>query len=224
MARMSPRLLNQLRRSWRNAPRRMIVAGLIGVFLIALGIFIVRAVYDDHQELVTENKNLSATNANLKAQLEDRKNNLSTTDPVFPNLVFMVRTFSIYKEALNGEPCAIEVTSPPESASIAKVMAQFAHSATNCYTFGPEDTPVDADAEKHITDGMVSETIVFHAAKDDKAADALFNNLSNQIAMQRSYDLPPIRDRQIPDHVHVRAIWLQFGPNVKWNSEGSPSE
>src|SRR5580700_9918301 len=99
MSRVFPNLLNPLVRSWRARPR-IIIAGGIGIFLAVLAIFIARAVYQDRQTLVTENKNLSATNAKLNAQLEDRKNNLSTTDPVFPNLVYMVRTFSIYKEAL----------------------------------------------------------------------------------------------------------------------------
>lgn len=59
---------------------------------------------------------------------------------------------------------------------------------------------------------MVPALIVFHAARGDKAADQLFNDLGNYIRFKRSYEIRPGSSPK--NH-----IWLQFGTKTKWNSE-----
>lgn len=65
--------------------------------------------------------------------------------------------------------------------------------------------------------------IVFHAARDDKAADQLFTHLSNLIQLKRSYDLPSPVERthiySILNPGQEDLIWLQFGTDVKWNEQ-----
>jgi len=79
---------------------------------------------------------------------------------------------------------------------------------------------LNPDLEKQATDGMVSDAIVFHAARDDKAADQLFMHLGNQTRLVRSFRLPSKPDYQLPPQKgRVYVVWLQFGANPKWNSE-----
>jgi hypothetical protein len=104
---------------------------------------------------------------------------------------------------------------------LASVIAQFSNSVSDCFTFGPFPLDLDPDYRKEALDGMVQEAIVFHAARDDKAADRLFTSLGNQIQLFRSYELPTKFKYKLPAEIagkeHI--VWLQFGPDVKWNSE-----
>ena len=58
---------------------------------------------------------------------------------------------------------------------------------------------------------MVPDLIVFHAARDDRAAEQLFIGLGNQIQLKRSYEIPAGKAKNF--------VWLQFGTKTKWNSE-----
>jgi len=98
------------------------------------------------------------------------------------------------------------------------MMAQFSNSVTGCFTFGPfMISDQNPEFEIEANDGMVPDAIVFHADKDDKAAEQLFINLGNQIKLVRSYK-PALRNFQVPTP-QARVIWLQFGTDPKWNSE-----
>jgi hypothetical protein len=103
---------------------------------------------------------------------------------------------------------------------LARAVAQFSNSVSDCFTFGPE-AGGDSDTDDAARNGMIPGVIVFHAERDDKAADQLFNLLGNQIQLRRSYrPIPPtIRNFSIPATGKIRMIWLQFGTGVVWNSE-----
>jgi hypothetical protein len=64
---------------------------------------------------------------------------------------------------------------------------------------------------------------VFHAARDDRAAEQLFNSLDGLIQLKRSYDLPSATKRShlynIPKPGQEDLIWLQFGSDVRWNGQ-----
>ena len=77
---------------------------------------------------------------------------------------------------------------------------------------------MDPDETAATMRGMIPDAIVFHAARDDKAANELFMRLSNQIKLVRSYELPSV-NYQTPAGGYVHTVWLQFGSKVKWNSE-----
>lgn len=66
---------------------------------------------------------------------------------------------------------------------------------------------------------MVPDAIVFHAARDDRAANELFMRLFNQIKLIRSYKMPNATDCQSPPGGYAHTVWLQFGSQVKWNSQ-----
>jgi hypothetical protein len=178
---------------------------------ISFGAFLIRTVYGLHQALAASNQRLIVSNANLSTELETRKHSISTTDPVFPNIIYMLQAFNIYRHVLVGAACRIKVTAPPTSAEMASMIAQFSNSVSGCNTFGPLDFRMNPDVEMETVKGMDRDLLVFHAARGDKAADQLFLALGNQIQMRRSYEIP----RGSPKHF----VWLQFGTNTKWNSE-----
>ena len=192
-------------------PGVLTAIGLGTLILLTFEGFFVRTVYDIHQSLAETNRQLVASNSSLTAELEIRKHSISTSDPVFPNTIYMLQAFNIYRHALGGAHCQIKVTAPPESGALASMIAQFSNSVSGCNTFGPMETRTNPDVEKETRDGMDPDLLILHADRGDKAADQLFMNLGNQIQMKRSYDLPPGSLKGF--------IWLQFGPNTKWNSD-----
>jgi len=180
----------------------------------------VKTVFNDHQTLVVKNKELSASNKAMKLDLDWHRHNISTSDPVFPNIIYMLQAFNSFKRDMNGEPCVLYASAPKETVALASEMMQLGGPISGCSPFGPvsADNP---ELDKEVIDGMVPDAIVVHAVKGEKVADGLFSTLGNQIQLQRSYRLfrnpkerwaSPLRDKQ-------RLVWLQFGKNVKWNSE-----
>src|SRR5258705_7908488 len=141
----------------RDVPHRAIPGIFTTVFFAALvaisfGAFLVRTVYDLHQTLADTNQRLIASNENLSTDLEIRKYSISTADPVFPNTIYMLQAFNIYRHALAGAPCQIKVIAPPESAAMASMIAQFSNSVSGCSTFGPMDSRMNPDVEKETRD------------------------------------------------------------------------
>jgi len=178
---------------------------------ISFGVFLVCTIYDLHQTLADANERLIASNTKLSAELEIRRHSISTTDPVFPNTIYMLQAFNIYRHVVAGAPCEIKVTAPPESTAMASMIAQFSNSVSGCNTFGPMDSRMNPEVAKETREGMDGDLLIFHAVRGDKAADQLFINLGNQIQMKRSYEVPSGSSRHF--------VWLQFGTNTKWNSE-----
>ncbi len=69
-------------------------AGVFILVVVAWGIFIIRTVYYDHQGLVTIRNQLLIKNRQLCAELKWRQHNISTTDAVFPNIIYMLQAFN----------------------------------------------------------------------------------------------------------------------------------
>jgi len=198
-------------------------AACIGLIVVAsYSYFFVRSTYRDHQSLVRRVAILSKANSDLTGQLEIRKHTMVGGDPVFTNTIYLLQAFNIYRHAQNGKPCVLMLTAPPaDSSLLPSMVAQFSNSVSGCFTFGPMDSSIDPDVKKRAMDGMVPNKIVFHAARDDKAAYQLFTALENLIQLQRSYDLPSATERtriySIPKPGQEDFVWLQFGTNVRWN-------
>ncbi len=198
----------------------LLAGGVIALVVSAWAFFTVSTIYGDHQTLVVQNNSLSATNAKLQKDLEWRKHNISTTDAVFPNLIYMLQAFRSFGRDMHGIPCVLYVSAPKETEALASVMVQLAGSDSGCSPFGPQsgDNP---DLDPELMEGAIPDAIVVHAAKGEKGADGLFSTLGNQIHLERSYRLlrnPKERwssSHQGKEHL----IWLQFGKSVKWNSE-----
>jgi hypothetical protein len=224
----------ELRREGAEKPlREAFLASLwIGVFMAAgvgvlvLGAFalsLVHTVYAEHQAAVRDNATLRDRNEALSKELDWRKHNISTTDAVFPNIIHLLQAFNSYRHAQNGKPCVVMLSAQPDSNPMASMIASFSNSVSGCFTLGPMDASINPDVEKRALNGMIRDKIVFHAARNDKAADQLFLDLVNLIQLKRSYDLPSPTERthiySIPTPGQEDLIWLQFGMNVKWNSE-----
>jgi len=150
----------------------------------------------------------------LQDQLELARNNVSVSSPAANNLMYMMQAFRSYRGMLGGYmpiPCQVRFTAPADSREIAGTLSEFSIQVTNCTTFGPMGTSESPDEEHDTLTGMVPGTIVFHSRREDKAAFALYGNLSNLLPLKGSYEIP----KGSPPNF----IWLQFGSGVKWNSE-----
>ena len=194
-----------------------------GVGLLVLtvfSIFFVQTVYGGHQWLVAENKRLADENVVLSANLNWRKHNISTTDPIFRNIVGLLGSFQAYRINLKGSPCVIWITAPADSLPLASSLAQLSNSVSGCSTFGP--FPSGNPDGEDVLDGMVPGVIVIHAPRDDRAANQLESNLANQIQVGRSFKPPKTPKTRLYQSLHQYResfIWLQFGTNAKWNSD-----
>lgn len=188
---------------WNGA--KLPLAGLVTVFGLNLLLFTPKRLYE-------EQKAMADTVPQLKAEIEYRKNNLDVTGPAFGNIMDTLNVFRTYRGKIgpNAE-CQIKITSPDQHSNIAVTIRSLANVGANCQVFGPSDTSIDPDLQEATVRGMVAGKIVFHAAKDALGATELYLLFSNYIPLTRSYDIPP--------GAPVNFIWLQFGPDVKWNTE-----
>ena len=99
---------------------------------------------------------------------------------------------------------------------------QFSHVVSDCFSFGAP--AINPDDEKDALDGMVPDAVVFHMDRNDKAARTLADNLGSLLPIQVSYE--PLPKRTEPRYSlgpnakgDETVVWLQFGTDVKWNSE-----
>ena len=210
--------------AFRNALRasklpNIFLFGFIFVMLLSLyEIFVVRTIYDDHEDLIAAVQALRRNNSGLIAEVEKRRNDIVRTDPVSSNINALLRAFDIYRHAIKGEPCVVMLTATPDSGPLVGEVSQFSNSVSDCFTVGPMSSGYDPEAGEQTTEGMQKGILIFHAAKDDKAALTLFDNLDSLIPMQRSYELPRYKNYQLPPNTgSPHLIWLQFGPNTKWS-------
>jgi hypothetical protein len=178
-----------------------------------------KIISEKNKALANANNDLDQRYTNLQTRFELKRHSIDTTDPVFPNIIYLLQAFDIYRHARNGTPCVVMVTATPDSAPLASVVAQFSNSVSDCYTFGPMVGNLDPDVEKQTTTGMVPNMIVFHQDRDDKAAGQLVNSLGNYLQLKVSYELPTKRNYSVPEKGKEKLVWLQFGTGVKWNSE-----
>jgi len=220
--RRSPNPLGQAVRESARAGEFLAI-GVGAVVVVAYGLFVAGTIFEDHESLVRTNHVLAASKADLQRDLDVRKHTMVTTDPVFPNTIYLLQAFSGYRYAEAGRPCVIMLSAPISTNSMPSMIAQFSNSVSGCTTFGPVDASSDPDVETRARRGMVSDKIVFHAAHGNQGADRLFTNLSNLIQLTRSYELPSPAERsrlyRIPQQGEEDLIWLQFGPDVKWNEQ-----
>lgn len=193
---------------------------IVALAVVMWAIFFVRIIYDDHMQLIAQRAGDLRRITQLERDLQVHRHSVSTSDPVFTNLIYMLQAFAVFRGEVNGESCVVRITGAPTSQPLASVFAQFSVSTSNCATFGPDaQLNTNPDLESEALDGMVPDAIVFHAQREDKAANKLFMRLYNQIKLVRSYKMPNVADYQSPAGGYVHIVWLQFGSQVKWNSE-----
>jgi len=206
--------------------------GTIAVFALAMwGLFVVRTVYYDHTGLRYQVQLLSRANSgmvdpasrdaqitDLQNQLEMRKQMLVMGDPSFDNMRKILTTFNEYRYASKGQKCYVYITSPSPTPMIS-IVSEFSNSVSGCFTlssWGSENT----DAEEEVKRGMIPGKVLVHGSRDDAAANQVEAELSNILPVERSYktlstSFPHYQNQAPGDMV----LWLQFGPDVHWNSE-----
>jgi hypothetical protein len=186
--------------------------------------FVVRTVYRDHQDVVAAKEKIRNEKREVDSELELRRHSIPTTDPLFGNLNQLLMAFDQYRHELHGEACVIWLSEPqPSTTNLASQVAQFSNSVSDCFTFGPFPGGGNPDLDKEALDGMVSDSVVVHITRGDKAALTLFDNLSSLMKTKLNYDFPPtIRSHYVlpPQFAgKERVVWLQFGTEVKWTSQ-----
>jgi hypothetical protein len=191
---------------FRQALVNSLWPGLVGTLVLVLvtyGFFIVRTVYDDHESLVKATVELRELNATQEDQIRNNKHFLD-----------ILQAFTVYRMRINVRDyssCLIKTTTPSETQSLASMVSHLANLATQCQTYGPMDANMSPEVREETEKGMVDGIIIFHARKGDNEADELFGILGSTLPLRRSYEVPP----NIPIHF----LWLQYGMNIKWNSE-----
>jgi hypothetical protein len=161
-------------------------------------------------------KNATSENQRLKLELDAHRHAISTRDPVFPNTIYLLQAFRMYRVALGPSTrCTVYVTSPPDSAATASMVAQLQIAVSNCATFGPMGTDMPA-LSKEALEGSTPGFITVNARENSKAADELAARLSPHFKVKRGYkEIPKGRLADIvPEQV-----WLQFGENTRFASE-----
>ncbi len=198
--------------------------GFLGLLAVCYAVFIVRTIYIDHQNLVSRIEALRSQNVQIAQELDIHTHSIVTTDPVFPNIIYMLQAFNIFRhQHEQSRPCVIRFTATRKSLPLASMFAQFGNSVSGCTTFGPDPNIwMNPDLEKEAS-GAAPGVITLHAARENAAANELLINLGNQIPVKRSYDLPSAKQRErmyrIPNQGTEDLIWLEFGDDVRWNSE-----
>ena len=203
---------------------RLLAKLLAAVAFISYAASFVYTTYQDHQSLVKYGIIVASEDTALSRELEIRKHSMVRAEPVFTNTEALLTAFATYRHAQNGKPCVIMLTAPlTDNSPMISMVSGLSNPVSDCSTIGPMNSDLDPDVEKRAMNGMVPNKIVFHAERENMAANRLFNSLDGLIPLQRSYDMPSTADRKqlyvIPRQGQEDLIWLQFGTNVNWSEQ-----
>jgi len=198
------------------------MVGVVMLVTCSFAVSVVYTIYADHQALVRENGVLLGKNHTLSQNLEWRKHDISTTDPVFSHIISILQAFQGYRINMKGSPCVIWITAPEDSEPLARAVELFSVTVSGCATLGPFPQGQSPDIDADVMNGMVPGVMVIHAPRGDKPAYALEMALTNQIPTRRSYETLKTPKARLYQSLHQYTesfLWLQFGTDMKWNSE-----
>lgn len=202
----------------------VIATCLIGVAVFFSNLLLItpKWMYGEQRELAQvlrrERDELIKRNTFLAEALQHRKHSIDTTDPVFPNIIYLLQAFRMYRNALgHGAKCTIYITAPPDSVPAARMVAQFSIATSNCATFGPHGIDLTPTLEQEALEGSIPGIIIAHAPEHHRATDILVNHLNPHFRVKRGYKTFP--EGRIAKTSPHNNIWLQFGANTRFNSE-----
>lgn len=214
---------------WKKKSRRLVIQDSVnagGIVLVALIVvlgftyfgFFVPTIYNDHQTLAKKVDELSKKSKELSADLETHRHGMVTTDPVFPNTIYLLEAFRMYRVALGQKAkCTVYVTAPPEAEALASMTAQFQINVSNCATFGPMGTDLPPSMQKEALEGTTRGFVTINAPEGDRAADELTSRLASVFRVKRGYrEIPKGRLAEYPTG---HFVWIQFGPQSAFASE-----
>jgi len=154
---------------------------------------------------------LQSKNDELSRELEVRKHSFSGQD--FENMRFVFQGFAGFRKAIGPDAhCLVKVTSSADKVDreIAGIIQQLSRLASNCDSSGPGNFDSEPDLEKEALAGSIANTIILHASRGQKGADAIFNDLGFVMHVKRSYDIPKDSKENF--------VWLQFGAGTHFNN------
>lgn len=206
---------------WREDAAIALRVTLVVTAVVYVPIFVwssIHTIYGQHESLAVQVKNLEQKNKALELDLELHRHGMVTGDPVFPNTIYLLEAFRMYRVALGYDAkCTIYVTAPPEADAIASMTAQFQINVSNCATFGPMGTDLPPSMQKEALEGSTPGFVTINAPENDRAADELMNRLNSVFRVKRGYrEIPRGRLAEYP---RSNAIWIQFGSQSAFASE-----
>ncbi len=148
--------------------------------------------------------------------LDQRKQNLQTTDPAYLNMIYTIQAFMQYRKAIGADAkCQTITTGSTDRTSPGFIVSALAVVGSNCAGAGLQNIGIKPENEEQESrNGETAGVIVLHALPGAKGVDRLIDSLGNLIQVRRSYKMP-----LIPQKIPENTIWLQFGPGTKWNTE-----
>jgi hypothetical protein len=184
----------------------VVVVAWVGLTFVSMA----RIVRGDHVLL----RRAVAENASLRATLERKRHNLDRTDPAFLNMIYTIRAFMAYRDAIGHDAkCQILITEPPGNLTPAFVIASFAVTGSKCANGNLQSIGIKPENELNESrKGEVNGVIVLHALPGTNGADRLVDELGNLLQVRRDYAMP-----SSPLKLPENTIWLQFGPGTAWN-------
>jgi hypothetical protein len=220
------KVLNDAWKEWRKPAgiALLVVYGLIFSWAF------VREAWKDHRDSVIEKADLktkleiaTVTISQLNADLRLKTLVPHFRDPAFGIVAGGAQAFMKFRRAIGPDAsCSILTTEPsnrigPDIGDISYTIISVGVMGANCpngnlRNIGVKDENIELLSHKDEIPG----TVVLHALPETKGIITLQDDLSVLFPIKRSYTFP------VPVTSSQNVIWLQFGPDMKWNSERHP--
>ena len=108
---------------------------------------------------------------------------------------------------LGKNPCVLKITAPRENLEIARIMATLA-GPFGCVVSGPDNPNFDPEIDRQTIEGMVPDTLLVRAPKNNEQASGVITDLANVFTVKRKYEMP--------EGSPPNMIWFQFGSGSVW--------
>jgi hypothetical protein len=219
-------LLDAIRKGLQENGRPLVKA-VLWIYLPIFGCALAREVWKDHRSLVlsrsegeTKNAKLSNEIEELQARLKAKAFTPTFTDHSFGVVVNGVRAFMAFRRSIGLDATCKILTTEPDN-TVGSDIGNISYTIISVGVLGsnyPNGNLAnigikDEDREAQSRKGEISGTVVLHALPETNGAIKLADDLSTMFPVKRSYTFP------VPVNPSDNVIWLQFGPNMKWNAE-----
>ncbi len=215
-----------LRETWKEWRKPAVIA-LVSVYGVIFSWAVIREGWKDHRNAIIEKADLQAkldkatlTISRLNADLRVKTNTPHFRDPAFGIVVGGAQAFMKFRRAIGPDAsCWILTTEPsksvgPDIGDISYTIISLGVMGARCPNGNLKNIGVkDEDVESLSHGGEITGTVILHALPDTKGVITLQDDLSVLFPIKRSYTFP------VPVTASKNVIWLQFVPDMKWNSE-----
>jgi hypothetical protein len=200
------------KRRGKNEVKKTLFTALEGLkipIIIAVIILLLNLLFFTPKRLYEEQKTLRVNVLNLQVALKDRTHNIHPEDPAYWNLAKTIDAFSNLRRANADKGCRVTLTMPRTGNNSVAQIIFFGAGLADCPPTAL-DLSIDPEKEAVAMKGVESDTVIVHAIKGLKGGLKFSDTMGALFNVRRSYEPFP----GMPQDV----IWLQFGPDVQWNS------